>query len=66
MWLGLSQRIEDFLQNITLAELVAKDDVLEVTKRQDDLQAGEKITASAETLIKTRKLQKIDMYWIAT
>jgi len=56
LWLGLSQRIEEFLQNITLAELVAKEDVLEVTKRQNDLQAGAKKTIALETLITTKNI----------
>jgi len=37
LWEGLSQRIEDFLKNITLAELVAKNDVKTVSKRQDEI-----------------------------
>lgn len=37
LWEGLSQRIEEFLQNITLAELVAKNDVKTVSKRQDEI-----------------------------
>ncbi|ATC95897.1 Fe-S cluster assembly transcriptional regulator IscR [Pseudoalteromonas tunicata] len=35
LWSDLSIRIEDFLNNITLAELVAKRDVQEVAIRQD-------------------------------
>ena len=35
LWTDLSIRIEDFLNNITLAELVAKGDVQEVAIRQD-------------------------------
>jgi Rrf2 family iron-sulfur cluster assembly transcriptional regulator len=38
LWEGLSQRIEDFLQSINLAELVVKNDVMSVSKRQDHLQ----------------------------
>ncbi|GAA0810119.1 Fe-S cluster assembly transcriptional regulator IscR [Colwellia sp. D2M02] len=56
LWLGLSQRIEEFLQNITLAELVSKEDVVEVTKRQDDLQLGAKKNIALETLITTKNI----------
>jgi len=37
LWLGLSERIKEFLQNITLAELVDQRDVKTVSKRQDDI-----------------------------
>ena len=49
LWEGLSQRIEEFLQNITLAELVAKSDVKTVSKRQDEIQ----IKVHEETLLET-------------
>jgi len=49
LWEGLSQRIEEFLQNITLAELVAKNDVKTVSKRQNEIQ----ITASEESRLET-------------
>jgi len=49
LWEGLSQRIEEFLQNITLAELVAKNDVKTVSKRQNEIQ----ITASEEPRLET-------------
>ena len=35
LWEGLSQRIEDFLQNISLSELVEQRDVQSVSSRQD-------------------------------
>jgi Rrf2 family iron-sulfur cluster assembly transcriptional regulator len=35
LWSDLSERIEDFLNNITLAELVEKGDVQQVALRQD-------------------------------
>lgn len=35
LWSELSNRIEEFLNNISLAELVIKSDVQEVAKRQD-------------------------------
>ena len=37
LWQGLSHRIEEFLQNISLAELITKNDVKTVSKRQDDI-----------------------------
>lgn len=36
LWSSLSERIDDFLANITLAELVNQHDVLEVAKRQQN------------------------------
>ncbi|MBB1411720.1 Rrf2 family transcriptional regulator, partial [Pseudoalteromonas sp. SG44-17] len=36
LWSDLSTRIEDFLNGITLAELVEKSDVKEVSSRQDN------------------------------
>jgi len=51
LWQGLSQRIEEFLQNITLAELVAKNDVKTVSKRQDDIYISTSKESSLETII---------------
>lgn len=51
LWHGLSLRIEEFLQNISLAELVAKHDVKTVSKRQDDLYLTAKKDQSLETII---------------
>lgn len=51
LWQGLSQRIEEFLQNITLAELVAKNDVKTVSKRQDALHISVNKDLSLETII---------------
>jgi len=51
LWEGLSHRIEAFLQNITLAELVAKHDVKAVSKRQDDIQNRPLKKQSLETII---------------
>ncbi len=56
LWQGLSQRIEEFLQNITLAELVAKRDVQTVSQRQDDLHIGANKTIALETLITTENI----------
>jgi len=51
LWQGLSQRIEEFLQNISLAELVAKNDVQTVSKRQDDIHITVNKESSLETII---------------
>jgi len=51
LWQGLSQRIEEFLQNITLSELVAKRDVQTVSKRQDELHINANTSIALETLI---------------
>ena len=54
LWEGLSQRIEEFLKNITLAELVAKGDVQAVSKRQDKLYINAHKSIALETLITTK------------
>lgn len=51
LWEGLSERIEEFLKNITLAELVAKNDVKTVSKRQDDVHMRSNKELSLETII---------------
>ena len=51
LWQGLSERIEEFLQNITLAELVAKNDVKTVSKRQNDIHSRSNKELSLETII---------------
>lgn len=51
LWESLSSRIEEFLQNITLAELVAKNDVKTVSKRQDDIHRSTRREPSLETII---------------
>ena len=51
LWEGLSNRIEEFLQNITLAELVAKNDVKTVSKRQDDIHFNARQETVFETII---------------
>lgn len=51
LWHGLSQRIEEFLQSISLAELVAKNDVKTVSKRQDDIYLTVNKKPSLETII---------------
>jgi len=56
LWEGLSQRIEDFLQSINLAELVVKNDVMSVSKRQDHLQLTNNKTIALESLISTKNI----------
>lgn len=51
LWQGLSERIEEFLQNITLAELVAKNDVKTVSKRQNDVHERSNKDQLLETII---------------
>jgi Rrf2 family iron-sulfur cluster assembly transcriptional regulator len=51
LWEGLSERIEGFLKNITLAELVAKNDVQTVSKRQDGFHMRSNKEQSLETII---------------
>lgn len=51
LWQGLSQRIVEFLQDISLADLIAKNDVKTVSKRQDDVHISLKKEPSLETII---------------
>lgn len=51
LWQNLSERIEEFLKNITLAELVDKNDVQTVSKRQDDVHSRSNKELSLETII---------------
>jgi Rrf2 family iron-sulfur cluster assembly transcriptional regulator len=51
LWEGLSERIEEFLKNITLAELVAKNDVKTVSKRQDNVYKRSNKEQPLETII---------------
>ncbi|MBL4899723.1 MAG: Fe-S cluster assembly transcriptional regulator IscR [Colwellia sp.] len=51
LWQGLSERIEEFLKNITLAELVAKNDVQTVSKRQTEVHSRSNKEHSLETII---------------
>lgn len=51
LWHDLSQRIEEFLQGISLAELVAKNDVKTVSKRQNDMYFNSKKESLLETII---------------
>ena len=56
LWQGLSKRIEEFLQNISLAELVAKRDVTTVSNRQDEIHNGVNKKIALETLITTKNV----------
>ncbi|WP_371372917.1 Fe-S cluster assembly transcriptional regulator IscR [Thalassotalea aquiviva] len=56
LWRDLSNRIADFLSNITLAELVSQGDVQEVSKRQDDQYAMHNQKKPVDTLISTRSI----------
>lgn len=47
LWCDLSKQIHQFLSGISLADLVARQDVVAVAKRQDDLQSLDLIEASA-------------------
>jgi len=51
LWEDLSERIEEFLKNITLAELVAKHDIQAVSKRQSDIHKRSNKEQSLETII---------------
>jgi Rrf2 family iron-sulfur cluster assembly transcriptional regulator len=51
LWQGLSQRIEEFLQNISLAEIITKNDVKLVSKRQNEIQIAVNKETSLETII---------------
>ncbi|MGI0153010.1 Fe-S cluster assembly transcriptional regulator IscR [Pseudidiomarina sp. WS423] len=42
LWTGLSERIEDFLTNITLAELVTQEDINRVAQRQTAMVSEQK------------------------
>jgi Rrf2 family transcriptional regulator, iron-sulfur cluster assembly transcription factor len=56
LWEGLSKRIENFLENITLAELVEERNVKIISARQDKLVNNQPKNDSLETLISTQIL----------
>lgn len=56
LWSDLSERIEGFLQAISLAELVSKGDIKSVAKRQDRLHEKNQATQNLETLITTKSV----------
>ena len=57
LWRDLSDRIADFLSNITLSELVNQGDVKQVSSRQDaDHATATHATKAVDTLISTRNI----------
>jgi Rrf2 family iron-sulfur cluster assembly transcriptional regulator len=57
LWEDLSTRIEDFLKNISLSELVEQRNVKLVSQRQDKMHAqASKSIPSLETLIETKNI----------
>jgi Rrf2 family iron-sulfur cluster assembly transcriptional regulator len=56
LWEDLSHRIEDFLQGISLSELVEQRDIKQVSQRQDQDQKKAESKHSLETLIATTNL----------
>ena len=56
LWNDLSNRIADFLSNITLSELVHQGDVQRVSERQDAVYAANSSDKPVGTLISTRIL----------
>ena len=56
LWEDLSLRIENFLQNISLSELVEQRDVKLVSSRQEKLQQQKKNDGAVQTLITTKNI----------
>ena len=56
LWEDLSVRISDFLQGITLSELVDNREVQTVSKRQDKIKSQRQAESSLETLIDTKNI----------
>ena len=56
LWAELSHRIEDFLKNVTLSELVEQRNVQKVSERQDSLQEQSPENSALETLIATTSI----------
>lgn len=56
LWEDLSHRIEEFLQNISLAELVEQRNIQQVAQRQDDHKKDAHHSISHETLIATTNI----------
>ncbi len=55
LWSDLSNRIEEFLQGISLSELVEQRDVKTVSKRQDE-QYGQATDTAHKTVIETKNI----------
>jgi len=58
LWTDLSKRIEEFLKNISLAELVEQRNVKMVSERQDSCHQKTAERASLETLIATTSIMQ--------
>jgi Rrf2 family iron-sulfur cluster assembly transcriptional regulator len=56
LWSDLSDKIEDFLNSITLAALIEQGDVKNVTARQDQKHENRHRNISVETLISTKNI----------
>ncbi len=56
LWSDLSERIEGFLQGISLSELVTQRDVQAVSERQDKLHEKNVNSINLETLISTKNV----------
>ncbi|NQY34153.1 MAG: Fe-S cluster assembly transcriptional regulator IscR [Alteromonadaceae bacterium] len=56
LWVDLSNRIEDFLKNISLSELVEQRNVKIISKRQDSLCQKVEKFSTVETLIATKNI----------
>lgn len=56
LWTDLSLRIEEFLQGISLSELVEQRNVKMVSQRQDSLQRKDELKNGHETLIATTSI----------
>ena len=56
LWENLSHRIEEFLQNISLSELVEQKDVQSVSKRQDGYHSKKANNSALETVIETTNI----------
>lgn len=53
LWQDLSAQIHGFLSSISLADLLARQDIQSVGKRQDERHAQEKISAAASSIANT-------------
>ncbi|WP_440876551.1 Fe-S cluster assembly transcriptional regulator IscR [Thalassotalea sp. PLHSN55] len=56
LWSDLSERIEGFLENISLSELVSQKDIKAVSQRQDQLYIKSQHPNELETLISTKNV----------
>lgn len=56
LWYQLSEKVEEYLQSISLSELVGQKDVQTVSSRQSSLQEKSNALHSLETLITTKNI----------